>query len=71
MLHDFQLSCGCAFSNAGGVSCVCHPEGSYSWSSVVILAPHIWLDGDVVGFIRNKASFHPSCAVTIRYYSHL
>lgn len=28
-------------------------------------------DGDVVGFIRNKASFHPSCAVPVRYYSHL
>lgn len=28
-------------------------------------------DGNTVEFIRNKASFHPSCAVSIRYYSHL
>lgn len=40
-LHDFQLSC--AVSNAGGVSCVSHPKGSYSWYPVVILPPHIWL----------------------------
>lgn len=62
MLHDFQLNCGCAFPNAGGVICVSHPEGSYNRYPVVMLALCSWQTEIPVELIRDIASFHPPYA---------
>lgn len=62
MLHDFQLNCGCAFSNAGAVICVSRPEGSYNQYPVVVLALCSWQTEIPVELIRDIASFHPPYA---------
>lgn len=56
MFYDFQLSCGCAFSNAGGVSCQ-SPRRKLQLVSSDNFSSSYLVDGDAVELPGVKPAF--------------